>query len=189
MNDFDYYNFVLDARGAESIARWLSVIRLHCFVKTPACIYSDLLFPNRFPIKRRMSCISVPDVVSNVISEMLERYRAREAFLSPMDPVVRGLLIETGVLHAGAWCTGDRDYVQGGRWRVSMTSAVWLSEMLVEATQVVTRLDVRRELVQAVATLDHGQVEPAPLHEEEVVWLRDQGYRWRSGVVDRGAAR
>ena len=70
-----------------------------------------------------------------------------------------------------------------------MTTVVRLSEMLVEATQVVAKIDVRRALVQAVAALDRGQVEPAPLFEDEVEWLRYHGYRWQSGVVDRGAAR
>lgn len=189
MDEFDYYNFVIDARASTSIAKWLAVIRLHCMVKTPACIYTNLKMPNKFLTRFQSGCVPVPDIVSNIISEMLERYRAREAELSPLDPVVRDLLIESGVLHAGAWYTSDLYYAQGGRWRVSMASPVRVSEMLVEAVQTVARCDVRRELVQALAALDRGHVEPAPLFEDEVDWLMSHGYRWKSGVVDRGAAR
>ena len=189
MHEFDYYNFTIDARAATNIAKWLSVIRLHCIIKSPACIYTDLILPNKHAFKYRLGCIPAPEIVSNIISEMIDQYRAREASLGELDPIVRELLIESGVLHAGAWCTGDRLYALGGRWRGSMTTVVRLSEMLVEATQVVAKIDVRRALVQAVAALDRGQVEPAPLFEDEVSWLREHGYRWRSGVVDRGAAR
>lgn len=189
MDEFDYYKFTIDARAATSIARWLSVVRLHCMVRTPACVYTNLNMPNKFAIRYNVGCVPVPEVISNVMSEMLERYRAREAFLGKLDPVVKDSLIESGVLHAGAWCTGDQYYALGGRWRVSMTTCVRLSDMLVEATQVVARVDVRRELVQAAAALDLGPVEPAPLFEDEVSWLREHGYRWRSGVVDRDSAR
>lgn len=189
MSDIDYCNLELAARDAVSISRWLATVRLHCVVKTPGCVYSDLQFDRRYPIKYRVAAIAVPDIVSNTMSEVLERYRAREAFLGELDQSVRDVLIGSGVLHAGAWHTSDKHYMLGGRWRVSMTTCVRLGEMLIEATRVVARVDVRRELVQAVAALDRGLVEPAPLFEDEVSWLREHGYRWQSGVVDRGAAR
>ena len=184
MDDLSYYNF--DAREATSFAKWISVIRLHCIYRTPACIYSNLLIPNRFPIRHRMSCIAVPEQVSNIISEMLERYRAREAALSPLDPTVRDVLVNAGVLYDGAWMVSDRQYAAHSLWRISMVSPLRFSDMLIESIEAVTRMDVRRQLIHAVSILDRSQAEPAPLFDNEVEWLSDNGYKWRSGVIDRG---
>jgi len=188
VNEFDYYNFNLDARGLDQVCRWLSVIRMFCTIRTPACIYSNLEFPNRRLIRNNYGVVAVPETVSNILSELLERYRAREAHLGELDDVVKDALIEAGVLQRGAWCCGDRWYMVGGVWRVAGTVIGRFGEMLVEAVVVETRFDeasVRRALVQAAATLDRGSVTPAPLYDDEVQWLRDQGYVWLSAHVGR----
>lgn len=188
MNEFDYNNFNLDARGLDQVCRWLSVIRCFCTIRTPASIYSDLEFPNRQQIRYNYSAIAVPDTVSNILSGMLEQYRAREAHLGELDDLVKDVLIEAGVLHRSAWCCGDKWYMVGGVWRVAGTVIGRFSEMLVEAVVAETRYDVvsvRRGLARAAAALDRGQVTPAPLWPDEVEWLRDNGHVWLSAHVWR----
>lgn len=188
MKEFDYYNFNLDARGLDSVCRWLSVIRCFCAVKTPANIYSNLEFPVKHFVKRNFGAIAVPEIVSNILSEMLERYRAREAYLGELDDTVRDVLVESGVLHRGAWRCGDKWYMVGGVWRVSAAAVGRFGELLVEAVHVETRYDVesiRRALVRAAAVIDRGHMTPAPLYDDEVKWLAENGWTWRSAHAGR----
>lgn len=186
-DDLDFYNFAIDAESVSAIAKWLAVIRLHCYTRTPACIYSDLNFKFKHNTLRNVGCVPVPGIISNIISEHIQLNHVRAAEFANADPVVRDLLIEAGILQAGAWCYGDKTYANGSRWRVSMATLVRLSPLLVRAAATVTRCDVHGlsvELARCVAALALGQAECAPLFWDEVEWVSAQGFKWTGSIVD-----
>lgn len=156
-------------------ARWIAFIRLFCYARTPACIYSKMVTPYSHRVFRTTSVIPAPDYISNLLCELIDQRRVREAAIQTDEESLselksisstfkpRGMepygITKSAVVRLGASLVGD------------LASAVGNEEQ------------VRRALVEAVTRLGSGLEQPAPLWWDELEWLEANGGRWLWSVV------
>ena len=186
---FDYY---ASSENAFDCARWLVFIRCFAYVRTPACIYSKMKTPSSMRSFRTTHVVPVPDYISNILVEQLNKHSAREAAIAgpckELDVTVRDLLIEQGVIPF-------RDRVVSSTFKpwgvepygISKQTVLSMDETMVSLGVGALRVEpdvMRQELVRCASAVGVGPVEPAPLRKSELDWLSKHGGRWLWGMVD-----
>lgn len=156
-------------------ARWIAVIRLFCYARTPACIYSKIRTPYSHRVFRTTHVVPLPDYVSNLLCDLNKLHSAREAEL--------GIGQDESHVFTGVSSSFKPRGVEP--YGITTYTRLRLGASLVEAVaRVVGSPDlVRRALVEAVTVLGRGLEEPAPLWWDELKWLRSQGGQWLWGVI------
>lgn len=185
---FDYY---ASSENAFDCARWLVFIRCFAYVRTPACIYSKMKTPSSMRSFRTTHVVPVPDYISNILVEQLNKHSAREAAIAgpnkALDVIERDLLIEQGVIPF-------RDRVVSSTFKpwgvepygISKQTVLSLDESMVElgmGALCVGADTMRQELVRCASAVGVGPIEPGPLRKSELDWLSKHGGRWLWGMV------
>ena len=211
---FDYYN---SNESISDCAKWLTFLRLFCLVRTPACVYSCITTPSSKKIGPSTYIVPVPDFVSNILVDLFADVSAREAAIleagrssvtgevatgvgdavwtsgvvadtGGVDSVVRGLLVEAGVLPVRVRQSSrfKPGVVRG--LRVTEATVVRLGASLLEhsaralQTEAVT---LGRAIAAACEQVSRGLEPCAPLWLDEVNWIEKQGYAWHGPMVVR----
>lgn len=169
---------------AKNCAQWLAFIRLFCYVRTPACVYSKIETPYSHLTFRTTRIVPLPDYVSNLLADQINIISAREAathrnsdepLYSEFDVIPLDVTISSNYKPRGLEPYG-----------ISKNSVLRVGEELVAAGVGATGVEsstMRFELVRAVTTLGRGLVEPGPLWHEELRWLEKNGGQWLWGAL------
>lgn len=167
--------------SAKNLAQWLAFIRLFCYVRTPACIYSKIETPYSHRTYRTTKTIPAPTYISNILCDIINEHTAREAVSLQAE---KDLLYSEVRMDISISST----YKPRGMepYGISRYSLVRLGEELV-ATGVAhvscSAELMRYELVKAVTVLGRGAEAPGPLWWEELVWLEKHGGQWLWGTL------
>ena len=71
MSEFDYYSSI---PSSSDLAKWLVFLRAYAYVRTPACIYSNIKTPSSARVYRKIASVPIPDYVTNVLSTEIELF-------------------------------------------------------------------------------------------------------------------
>lgn len=165
----------------QECARWVAFIRLYCYARTPACIYSKIMTNEYHKVWYDWNCINVPDYISNILADMFAEISAREAAIADeVDPVLRDLLVDFGVLPAKM----PKFSLAGvGLYGLSKQTVVRLGATCVARCAEAVGCEVstmEAALKREVERLGWSHVEPAPLWSDEIRWL---GREWGAGLI------
>ena len=171
--------------NAKNLAQWLAFIRLFCYVRTPACIYSKMETPYSHRTFRTTKIIPVPPYVSNILCDIYNEHTARDA-TSSED--AENLLFNKAFGEIITDVPISSTYKPRGLepYGISKYAVLRVGDDLVRcASQAVgcAEDELRVELVKAVTHLGRGAEEPGPLWWPELVWLESHGGQWLWNVL------
>lgn len=171
--------------NARNLAQWLAFIRLFCYVRTPACIYSKMETPYSHRTFRTTKIIPAPPYVSNILCDIYNEHTARDA-TSSED--AENLLFNKAFGEIITDVPISSTYKPRGLepYGISKYAVLRVGDDLVRcASRAVgcTESDLREELVKAVTHLGRGAEEPGPLWWEEIKWHEKHGGQWLWNVL------
>ena len=182
--------------SARNLAQWLAFIRLFCYVRTPACIYSKMETPYSHRTFRTTKIIPVPPYVSNILCDIYNEHTAVLASSSAKIDAREAASSEDAenLLFNKAFGEVITDVPISSTYKprglepygISKYAVVRFGEGLVRcASRDVgcAEQEMREELVRAVSHLGRGASAPGPLWWDELVWLEKHGGQWLWGVL------
>lgn len=182
----NYYN---SSQSLKDCAYWIAFLRLYAYVRTPACIYSNVITESSHQIYLQTRSIAVPDYITNILVELNNVVDAREAAIlgcdshlesekisvydDCVDPMLRDLFFEDGVIpdrYRKISSTFKPRRV--GLYELSRSSVVRLGSELVAVVEDELKCKGAHEAIaRCVAHAARGIVPVAPLWLDEIQWV------------------